>query len=185
MHASASQDKNLRKPSHNEGAHDPDYENVTLAFRNKDQLKLSQSTPTKQAKFKPSLDTAQAPAWLYRTIMMLYVLLAFVFLSCIILSALVLVRNSEMSKDVWTLKEELSNVSNTVWNIWELQRQQKSIWEAVQRDIREVKKNLGTAMSNIQSGNDRLRTVPADITQIKKTLEALEKKAQTPPQPSK
>ncbi|XP_052023564.1 mast cell-expressed membrane protein 1-like, partial [Apodemus sylvaticus] len=120
-----------------------------------------------------------------RTIMMLYVLLAFVFLSCIILSALVLVRNSEMSKDVWTLKEELSNVSNTVWNIWELQRQQKSIWEAVQRDIREVKKNLGTAMSNIQSGNDRLRTVPADITQIKKTLEALEKKAQTPPQPSK
>ncbi|EDL21944.1 mast cell-expressed membrane protein 1 [Mus musculus] len=182
MHASASQDKNRRKPGHDEGAHNPDYENITLAFRNKDQLKLSQSTPTKQAKFKTSLDPAESPPWLYRTIMMLYVLLALVFLSCIVLSALVLVKNSEMSKELWTLKAELSNVSDTVWNIRELQNQQTRIWEAAQGDIKEVKKTLGTVMSSIQTGNDRLKTVPADITQIKKTLEALEKKAQ--PQPS-
>lgn len=80
------------------------------------------------------------------------------------------------------MKAELSNVSDTVWNIRELQNQQTKIWEAAQRDIKEVKKTLGTAMSSIQTGNDRLKTVPADITQIKKTLEALEKKAQ--PQPS-
>ncbi|XP_031198340.1 mast cell-expressed membrane protein 1 isoform X2 [Mastomys coucha] len=176
MHASASQDKNRRKPSHNEGAHNPDYENITLAFRNKDQLKLSQSTPTKQAKFKTSLDTAQPPPQLYRTIMMLYVLLALIFLSCIVLSALVLVKNSEMSKELWMLKENLFN--DTVLNIRELQNQQNSVWEAVQRNIGEVKKTV----SSIQSGNDKLKTVPADITQIKKTLEALEKKAQ--PQPS-
>lgn len=149
-----------------------------MAFRNKDQLKLSQSTPTKQAKFKTSLDPAESPPWLYRTIMMLYVLLALVFLSCIVLSALVLVKNSEMSKELWTLKAELSNVSDTVWNIRELQNQQTRIWEAAQGDIKEVKKTLGTVMSSIQTGNDRLKTVPADITQIKKTLEALEKKAQ-------
>lgn len=76
------------------------------------------------------------------------------------------------------LKENLFNVSDTVLNIRELQKQQNSVWEAVQRNIGEVKKTV----SSIQSGNDKLKAVPADITQIKKTLEALEKKAQ--PQPS-
>lgn len=115
--------------------------------------------------------------------MMLYVLLALVFLFCIILSALALVKNFQMSKELWTLKEELSNVSNTVWDIQTLQNQQKSTWETVQKDIEEVKSNLGTVKSSIQTGNDRLKTVPEDITQIKKTLEALEKKTQ--PKPSK
>lgn len=111
---------------------------------------------------------------------MLYVLLALIFLFCIILSALALVKNFQMSKELWTLKEELSNVSNTVWDI---QNQQKRIWETVQKDIEEVKSNLGIVKSSIQTGNDRLKTVPEDITQIKKTLEALEKKTQ--PKPSK
>ncbi|XP_017453910.1 mast cell-expressed membrane protein 1 isoform X1 [Rattus norvegicus] len=191
MQASASQEKNRRKPGHSEGApsvpapsrgaHNPEYENI--AFRNRDQPKPSQSTPPQQVKFKPSPDTAQVPPWLHRSIMMLYVLLALVFLFCIILSALALVKNFQMSKELWTLKEELSNVSNTVWNIQTLQNQQKSIWEAVQRDIREAKSSLGTVKSSIQTGNDRLKTVPEDITQIKKTLEALEKKIQ--PKPSK
>lgn len=153
-----------------------------MAFRNRDQPKPSQSTPPKQAKFKPSLDTAQVPAWLHRSVMMLYVLLALVFLSCIVLSALALIKNSEMSKELWTLRAELSNVSNMAWDIQTLQSQQKSIWEAVQRDIREAKSTLGTVKSSIQSGNDRLKTVPEDITQIKKTLEALEK---AQPKPSK
>lgn len=55
-------------------------------------------------------------------------------------------------------------VSNTVWNIQTLQNQQKSIWEAVQRDIREAKSSLGTVKSSIQTGNDRLKTVPEGIT---------------------
>lgn len=76
------------------------------------------------------------------------------------------------------MKEELSNVSNMAWNIQTLQNQQKSIWEAVQKDIRETKSILGTVKSSIQTGNERLKTVPEDITQIKKTLEALEKKTQ-------
>ncbi|XP_076779889.1 mast cell-expressed membrane protein 1 isoform X2 [Arvicanthis niloticus] len=169
-------------PALHEGAHNPDYENITLAFRNKDQIKLSQSTPTKQAKFKPSLDTAPVPPWLHRSIMMLYVLLALIFLSCIVLSALVLVKNSQMSKELWTLKAELSNVSNAVWNIQELQNSQKDIWKAVQSGINEAKNKIAMAISNIQSGNDKLKTVTADITQIKRTLETLEK---AQPKPSK
>lgn len=45
------------------------------------------------AQVKPSPDTPQIPPWLHRTIMILYVLLAFIFSFCIILSALVLVKS--------------------------------------------------------------------------------------------
>ncbi|XP_052610788.1 mast cell-expressed membrane protein 1 [Peromyscus californicus insignis] len=173
MQASAFQDKNRRKPDHSEGTHDPNYENITLPFRNKDQLKLSESAPRKQAQPKPSLDTPQVPPWLHRTIMILYVLLALIFLSCIILSALVLVKNSEMSRELWSLRGKLSNVSNMVLNC---QDQQRNHWKAVQQGIQEAKNNIGVVLSKVQSGNDKLRTVPADITEIKKTLERLEKK---------
>ncbi|ERE75493.1 putative mast cell-expressed membrane protein 1 like protein [Cricetulus griseus] len=174
MQASASQDKNRRKPGHNEGAHNPDYENITLTYRNKDQLKLNQSAPTKQAQLKPSLATTQIPPWLHRTIMILYVLLALIFLSCIILSALVLVKNSEMSRELWSLRGELSNVSSIVLSC---QNQQSDHWKAVQKDIQEAKNNIVMVLSQVRSGNDKLKTVPSDITGIKKALEALEKKA--------
>ncbi|KAL1773051.1 mast cell-expressed membrane protein 1 [Sigmodon hispidus] len=176
MQASASQDKNRRKPGHNEGAHDPDYENITLAFRNKDQPKLSQPAPTKQAQFKPPPPDTPLPLWLHRTIMMLYILLALIFLSCIVLSALVLVKNSEMSRELWSLREELSNVSNTMLNC---QDQQNDHWKAVQNGIQETKTSIAMLSNKVQSGNEMLKTVPAGITEIKKILEALEKKAKS------
>ncbi|XP_036065106.1 mast cell-expressed membrane protein 1 [Onychomys torridus] len=180
MQASAFPDKNRRKPGHYEGAQDPNYENITLPFRNKDQLRLSQPAPSKQAQPKPSLDTLQVPPWLHRAITILYVLLGLIFLACIILSALVLVRNSEMSRELWSLRGELSNVSNTVLSC---QDQQRNHWKAVQQGIQQAKNNIGEVLSKVQSGNDKLKTVPADITEIKKTLERLEKKASD--QPSK
>ncbi|CAO2630894.1 Mast cell-expressed membrane protein 1 [Lemmus lemmus] len=160
MQASAFQDKNRRKPGHNEGTHHPDYENITLAFRNKEELKLSKSAPKKQAQLKPPLDTPQIPPWLHRTIMILYVLLAFIFSFCIILSALVLVKNSEMSRELWSLREELLNVSSLVLKC---QDQQNNHWKAVQTDIREAKSNIATVSSKVQSGNDKMKTVLAGI----------------------
>ncbi|CAO2630895.1 Mast cell-expressed membrane protein 1 [Lemmus lemmus] len=190
MQASAFQDKNRRKPGHNEGTHHPDYENITLAFRNKEELKLSKSAPKKQAQLKPPLDTPQIPPWLHRTIMILYVLLAFIFSFCIILSALVLVKNSEMSRELWSLREELLNgerevqrrptvmlvgqksgghlnISNSVPLVSSLvlkcQDQQNNHWKAVQTDIREAKSNIATVSSKVQSGNDKMKTVLAGI----------------------
>lgn len=177
MQASVSQDKNRRKPGHNEGTHHPDYENITLAFRNKEELKLNQSAPKKQAQVKPSPHTPQVPPWLHRTIMILYVFLGLIFSFCIILSTLVLVKNSEMSRELWSLRAELLNVSSLVLKC---QDQQNNQWKAVQMDIREVRSNIATVSSKVQSGNDKLKTVPADITDIKKTLQALEKKALAP-----
>lgn len=160
------------------GTHHPDYENITLAFRNKEELKLNQSAPKKQAQVKSSLDTPQTPPWLHRTIMVFYVLLALIFLFCIILSALVLVKNSEMTRELWSLRAELLNVSSLVLKC---QDQQNNHWKAVQTDIREAKSNIATVSSKVQSGNDRLKTVPADITDIKKTLQALENKVLASP----
>ncbi|XP_038202732.1 mast cell-expressed membrane protein 1 [Arvicola amphibius] len=174
MQASASQDKNRRKPGHNEGTHHPDYENITLAFRNKEELKLHQSAPKKQAQVRPLSDTPQIPPWLHRTIMILYILLALIFSFCIILSTLVLVKNSEMSRELWSLRAELLNVSSLVL---QCQDQQNNHWKAVQTGIQEAKSNIATVSSKVQSGNDKLKTVSADITDIKKTLQELEKKA--------
>ncbi|KAL6034260.1 hypothetical protein STEG23_009329 [Scotinomys teguina] len=140
------------------GAHDPNYENITLAFRNKDQLKPSQPAPRKQAQFKSSLDKPQVPPWLHRTIMILYVLLALIFASCIILSALILVKNSEMSRELWSLRGELSNVSNIVLNC---QDQQRDHWKSVQNGILEAKNNINQVLSKVHSGNEKLKTVPA------------------------
>lgn len=54
-------------------------------------------------------------------------------------------------------------VSNAVWNIQELQNSQKDIWKAVQSGINEAKNKIAMAISNIQSGNDKLKTVTAGI----------------------
>lgn len=95
-----------------------------------------------------------------------------------------------MSRELWSLKTELLNgewevqrrptgvlvgqergghlnISNSVPLVSSLvlkcQDQQNNHWQAVQRDIREAKSNIATVSSKVQSGNDRLKTVPAGI----------------------
>lgn len=59
------------------------------------------------------------------------------------------------------------NISNSVPLVSSLvlkcQDQQNNLWKAVQTDIREAKSNIATVSSKVQSGNDRLKTVPAGI----------------------
>ncbi|KAM4887123.1 mast cell-expressed membrane protein 1 [Thomomys bottae] len=92
MQTAASKDKIRRRPGQEKDADDPDYENITLA-RNREQPKGSQPAP-KQASAQPLSpgDTTQVPAWLHRAIMSLYIFLALVFLLCIMLAALILVK---------------------------------------------------------------------------------------------
>lgn len=49
-------------------------------------------------------------------------------------------------------------VSNTVLNC---QDQQRNHWKAAQQGIQEAKTNIGVVLSRVQTGNDRLKTVPA------------------------
>ncbi|XP_008578832.1 PREDICTED: mast cell-expressed membrane protein 1 [Galeopterus variegatus] len=152
MEVKASKDKKWQSPTKNEGACDPDYENITLTFRNRDQPKGGHPPPTSQvpAQPRPPPDAALVPPWLHRAIMSLYILLALCFLFCIILSALVLVKNSQMSRELRGLKREFWNVSNSVI---ECQEEQRKGWNSIQEKINAVGQN-------VQTGHDTLKTLP-------------------------
>ncbi|XP_010347866.2 mast cell-expressed membrane protein 1 isoform X2 [Saimiri boliviensis] len=111
MQAPAFKEKKRGVPTKNQGAHDPDYENITLAFKNQDQAKGGHSRPTSQvpSHCRPPSDSIQIPCWLYRAILSVYALLALAFILCIVLSAFILVKNSEMSKELVDLKRDLWN----------------------------------------------------------------------------
>ncbi|XP_045403425.1 mast cell-expressed membrane protein 1 isoform X2 [Lemur catta] len=170
MQAAAFKDKKRGSPAHREGAKDPDYENITLAFRNQNQPKGGHPPLTSQAQPRSPSDRAQVPHWLYRAIMSLYILLTVALLFCIILSALVLVKNSEMSKEVRNLKTEIWNVTNLMQ---ECEKRQEKGFHPVQQSIGEVRRkveNLATQLAEINKIN----------TNIEKTLQDLKKTSTSP-----
>ncbi|XP_012900852.1 mast cell-expressed membrane protein 1 isoform X2 [Mustela putorius furo] len=132
MQAAAFKDKKQRAPADKEGADNPDYENITLTFRNQDQLKGRHSPSKDQHKQPPAnthraalggahvstlsrrpSDSAQIPHCLHRALMSLHVIL---ILSCVILLAVVLAKNSEMSRELLVLKRELWNDMKQIKN---------------------------------------------------------------------
>ncbi|XP_012921293.1 mast cell-expressed membrane protein 1 isoform X2 [Heterocephalus glaber] len=185
--AAAFKEKRQGNTGDSRGACDPDYENISLTFRERAQPKGGHPGPLTPAPAqpRPPLYSAQVPTWLQRSIMSLFVLLGLMFLFCIILSALVLVKNFEMSREMQGLKRELSNISSSVL---ECQEEQRKGWSKVWEDIEEVTKHIGKVRNQVEAGNQNLKTVPAEVTQIRtniqKILEALERKTNIPP-PSK
>ncbi|XP_062035263.1 mast cell-expressed membrane protein 1 [Lepus europaeus] len=168
-------------PASDEGDHDPDYENVTLTHRNHDQPRSGDAPSTTSqgaAQPRPPSDAAQVPQWLYKAIMSLYILLALAFLLCIILSALVLVKYSEMAEELQDLRTQLWNVSSWTQRCRE---EQQTGWSSVERLLHEVMNSIQGVASKAQAGSEKLKTVTAEITQInrniQKIFEKLEKKA--------
>ncbi|XP_047560198.1 mast cell-expressed membrane protein 1 [Lutra lutra] len=194
MQAAAFKDKKQRAPANKEGADNPDYENITLTFRNQDQLKGRHSPSKDQHKQPPAnthhaalggahvptlsrrpSDSAQVPHCLHRALMSLHIIL---ILSCVILLAVVLAKNSEMSRELLVLKRELWNVSTLVR---ECQEEQNQGWSSVQQLVMEAKQNINVVKRDVQAENDKVKTLSADINQIKHKLQeisnALEKKS--------
>ncbi|XP_013006398.1 mast cell-expressed membrane protein 1 [Cavia porcellus] len=174
-------DKCRGEPGNSKDTGDPEYENITLTFRERDQPKGSHPGPMKCAPAQPKSPSgsAQVPAWLQRSIMSLYVLLALMFLFCIILSALVLVKNTEMSREMLHLRRELSNVSNSAL---ECQEEQRNGWSKVHSDIEKATNSITKALNPIDTKNQQVLTEITKITQkIQKIHEALEKKTNAAP----
>ncbi|XP_023042517.1 mast cell-expressed membrane protein 1 [Piliocolobus tephrosceles] len=173
MQAPAFKDKKRGISAKNQGAHDPDYENITLAFRNQDHGKGGHSRPTSQvpAQGRPPSDPTQVPRWLYRAILSLYILLALAFVLCIILSAFIMMKNAEMSKQLRGFETELWNVSNSMQACEERQK----VWKSVQSSIIMVRSKV-----------DKLETQLADIRnvdmKVQEILELLQTKPQSSPQ---
>ncbi|XP_007460806.1 PREDICTED: mast cell-expressed membrane protein 1 [Lipotes vexillifer] len=161
MQAAAFKNKKRRSPA-NEGADDPAYENIT--FKTQHQPKGGHSPPENKAQSKPASDPAQVPHWLPKAMMSLYVLLALSLL-LIILSALVLVKNSEMSQELLVLRSELHNVSLSVG---ECQDKERKRWN-------DVKQGIDTVTSKVHEGNQKLRTLAtvSSINEIKTTLQEI------------
>lgn len=175
MQAAAFKDKQKGIPDNKKGVDDPAYENITLTFRNRDQPKSSHSSPKKQvpARSRPFSDSAQAPSWLHRAIMCLYILLV---LLCIILLVWILVKGSKMSQELLKLQSDLKNVSKSVQ---ECQEEQTLGWRKVTQSITDTQKLIGTVMNNVQTCNKKLETLPADIGHIKTKLDKISEKLQS------
>ncbi|XP_042784190.1 mast cell-expressed membrane protein 1 isoform X1 [Panthera leo] len=171
MQAAAFKDKKQRAPAHKEGA-DPDYENITLTFRNQEQPRGSHSPPKNRGKqppaspnltasggapvpawSRPAPDSAQVPRWLHRATLSLYILLA---LFCIVLLALVLVKNSEVSQELLVVKRELQNVSISGQ---QCQEEQKQGWSSIQQLVTEARQVIGMINTNVHIGNEKVKTL--------------------------
>ncbi|MXQ83954.1 hypothetical protein E5288_WYG002392 [Bos mutus] len=171
MQPVAFKDKRRGSSGNKEAADDPNYENITFTFKNQNRPKGSHSPPKNKvpAEPRPPLDTAQGHHWLPKAMMSLN---TFLTLSCMVLLAVVLVKNSEMSRELVVLKEELWNVSTSVQ---EYQEEQKTQWGNVKQSVMAAKKSIDTVMTRIQEGNPKrtqLATVP-NIDEVKKTLQEI------------
>ncbi|XP_030884567.1 mast cell-expressed membrane protein 1 [Leptonychotes weddellii] len=177
MQAAAFKDKKQRAPANKEGADNPDYENITLTFRNQDKLKGSHSPLKNQGKqpsasahctalggahaptlSRPPSESAQVPRCLHRALMILYILLA---LSCIILLALVLAKISK--------------------SVRECQEEQNQGWSSVRQLIMEAKQDINVVKRDVQSESDKMKTLLTDMNQIKNKLQEISKALETKP----
>uniref|UniRef100_A0A8D2DX97 Mast cell-expressed membrane protein 1 n=1 Tax=Sciurus vulgaris TaxID=55149 RepID=A0A8D2DX97_SCIVU len=108
---------------------------------------------------RPSSDPVQVPTWVHRAIMSLYILLALTFLFLIILSILILLKNSEMSRELLSLKRELWNASSAAQ---ECREEQKKGWTVILQNF-----------TKVQGGHEKLKTVPAEVNQINKNTQKI------------
>ncbi|XP_014922973.2 mast cell-expressed membrane protein 1 isoform X1 [Acinonyx jubatus] len=200
MQATAFKDKKQRAPDHKEGSvpqgADPDYENITLTFRNQEQPRGSHSPPKNRGKqppasphltasggapvpawSRPAPDSAQVPRWLHRATLSLYTLLA---LFCIVLLALVLVKNSEVSQELLVVKRELQNVSISGQ---QCQEEQKQGWSSIQQLITEARQDIDMIKRNVHMGNEKVKMLSTDLSQIKTKLHEISKILEKKPQP--
>nr|XP_014717474.2 mast cell-expressed membrane protein 1 isoform X1 [Equus asinus] len=178
MQAAAFKEK--RGAPANKGAGDPNYENIVLNFRNRDQPKSAHSSPKNQvpSRSRPLSKSSQVPHWLHTALLSLYILLTLV---CIILLALILVKNLETSQELLHLKRELSNVSLLVQ---QCQEEQKLSREDILKNIIAVKKNISMVQDKVQHMNDNLKDLSKAVsnitTNVKKIFGELEKQANKP-----
>ncbi|XP_048196607.1 mast cell-expressed membrane protein 1 [Perognathus longimembris pacificus] len=158
MQTEASKDKTRRRPGHEKGADDPNYENIT--FQSWGQPKDVRLAP-KQVTAQPMSfgNTAQVPAWLHRAIMSLYIFMALVFLLCIVLTALVLVKNSRMSTELLGLKREFWNVSDSLRNF---QDEERRNWTTTQQAINSAKGTIISMENKVYAEVQKLRMVPTE-----------------------
>ncbi|XP_012584964.1 PREDICTED: mast cell-expressed membrane protein 1 [Condylura cristata] len=168
MQAAGSKDKRRRAPD--DKRDDPDYENITSAFRSQDK------PPKNQGRSRSPPGGDQAPPWLYRVLLSVYALLALAFIFCIILSALVLVKSHGLS---WELQNLNKNLNEELWNV------SKSVKDCQASLKWDIQKGLIEVKNAINHRNEKLKMVPEDLMDIKNNLQKVLQLLQQPlPRPT-
>ncbi|CAN0431728.1 unnamed protein product [Rangifer tarandus platyrhynchus] len=216
MQAVAFKHKRRGSSGNKEAADDPNYENITFTFKNQNQPKGSHSPPNNKGKqphppthtqplsqgpgrvpaeSRPPSDTAQEHHWLPKAMMSLNTVLT---LSCMVLLALVLVKNFEVSRELVVLKEVLWKGERKSWvgvgrvggakaplttpihtlisiSVQRYQEEQKTQWATVKQNITAAKQSLDTIKRSIQDGNLKQRQLATvqNIDEVKKTLQEI------------
>ncbi|XP_060037596.1 mast cell-expressed membrane protein 1 isoform X1 [Erinaceus europaeus] len=175
MQPAAPKDKKRGAQAHKEGEKDPEYENINLAFRNREQQKGGHLTPKNQnpGPSRAPSNSAMVPHWLHRAILSLYVILALTFLFCIILSALILMQNSNMSKELNGLRMELSNVSN--W-VRECQTEQQQGWGNTQKQVQDARNDIRGVNGKVETTSMKLTELKSEINKVQSSLETVKQK---------
>ncbi|XP_055969225.1 mast cell-expressed membrane protein 1 [Sorex fumeus] len=186
MQASASKDKRRGAPASKEerpaAAEDPEYENITLTFKHRDQSKGRDKLPKNSGPVQRGQPSALAPVpgWLYRAVLSLYILLALIFLFCIILSAIILVKNSEMSRELLELKTELNNISSAVRVCQEeLRVGQGSLLKAIQA----TQQSIGAEHKVVSGYSSKLDSIVKDTSYIKSKVNTISQNLENPRPP--
>ncbi|XP_016018679.2 mast cell-expressed membrane protein 1 isoform X2 [Rousettus aegyptiacus] len=151
--AAAFKDKQRGAPA-NKGVDDPDYENITLTFRNQNQSKGSHSPPKNQVpvRSRPSLDSTRTPRWLYGATISLYILLA---LFCIILLAWVLMKLSISARECQEGRRDIQQCLNEVNTIKKTVRTEN---EKLSPAINQIKTQLQDISKMLQKMSNELST---------------------------
>lgn len=170
--AQAPKDKKRGVESRREDAEDPEYENITLTFRHRDQKKGGHSAAKNQnpSPFKSSSNSTTLPSWLHQAILSLYVILALTFLFCIILSSLILVNNSNTYRELQGLRRDLSNVSS--W-VRECQSQQAQGWNNTKIQVQEARNSINNVRNDMETVKNLLNQLLSDTSRIKSDLDVI------------
>ncbi|XP_053512876.1 mast cell-expressed membrane protein 1 isoform X2 [Artibeus jamaicensis] len=152
--AAASKDKPGEASANRKGVDDPDYENITLTFRNQDQPKSSCSPPKSKAWARPSSDSAQASHWLHTAFMSLCVLLT--LLSIILLS--------------WVLV-----------NMHECQEKQKQSWSRISQRIFERLGIIKNGTEKLKTLSTDVTQIHNQLSKIFQTLQKMQNQREMGP----
>lgn len=83
-----------------------------------------------------------------------------------------------MSRELLVLKRELWNVSTSVH---ECQKEQNQGWSSVRQLVREAKQDIIVVKRDVQAEGDKVKTLSADMKQIKNKLEEISKALEKSP----
>ncbi|XP_060037597.1 mast cell-expressed membrane protein 1 isoform X2 [Erinaceus europaeus] len=135
MQPAAPKDKKRGAQAHKEGEKDPEYENINLAFRNREQQKGGHLTPKNQT--------------------------------------LILMQNSNMSKELNGLRMELSNVSN--W-VRECQTEQQQGWGNTQKQVQDARNDIRGVNGKVETTSMKLTELKSEINKVQSSLETVKQK---------